>query len=133
MDQDSLVQGCAAKKLGGFNNTKNVMLRVLFIVKCPVITPFSLSRCRGICVYTGGHYPVEDKRILKFKVTNAQIESILLIGVETKEPHIYITASFFVTGGRREELVRMKKGLFLVERSLVFQGNKKVVTDVKSR
>lgn len=27
----------------------------------------------------------------------------------------------------------MKKGLFFVETSLVFQGNKKVITDVKSR
>lgn len=76
---------------------------------------------------------VEDKTLLKFKVTNAQTESIPLIGLETKEPHIYVTAFFLLWEGRREELVCMKKGLFFVETSLVFQGNKKVITDVKSR
>ena len=76
---------------------------------------------------------IEDKAILKYKLTDAQIKSILLIGLETKKPHIYITAFFLLCEGRREELVCMKKGLFFVETSLVFQGNKKVITDVKSR
>lgn len=70
---------------------------------------------------------------MKFEIVNVQIKSILLIGLETKEPHIYITAFFLLWEGRWEELVCMKKGLFFVETSLVFQGNKKVITDVKSR
>jgi len=95
-------------------------------------TPFIKQWC-DLCFYISSHYLIEDKAILKYKLTDAQIKSILLIGLETKKPHIYITAFFLLWEGRREELVCMKKGLFFVETSLVFQGNKKVITDVKSR
>lgn len=41
--KESLMQGRAARTLQDFTSTKNVTLRLLFIVKCPVITPFSFS------------------------------------------------------------------------------------------
>lgn len=62
-------------------------------------TPFIRWLC-DVCFYTCTHYSVEDKAILKFKITDAQIKSILLIGLETKEPHIYITAFFLLWEGR---------------------------------
>lgn len=95
-------------------------------------TAFMKQPC-DICFYISTHYFVEDETILKFKITDAQIKSILFIGLETKELHISITAFFLLWEGRWEEVVCMKKGVFFVETSLVFQGNKKVITDVKSR
>lgn len=63
------------------------------------------------------HYFGEDKTIWKFKITDFQIKSILLIGLETKEPHIPITASFFVMGGEGG-------GASVNEEGIVFCGDK---------
>lgn len=69
---------------------------LLFILKHPDITPLSLSSDMIALL--------KNKAILKFRITLAQIKSILVIGLETKESYMSASAFFvFLEGKLREQ------------------------------
>lgn len=100
------------------------MLLLLFIVRHPDITPLSLN---GDMITL-----LRNKQYLKFRITLAQIKPILVIGLETRNLTRMFLFPLCSWRGDFGSSVH-EEGIVFVETSLVFQGNKKVITDVKSR